>query len=252
MSDLQVYRYGPADGPLVLALHGLTGHGRRWEELAVGHLPEVRMIAPDLRGHGRSTSLPPWTFETVVEDVAALLDGPALVVGHSFGGTVAVRLAVRYPELVRGLVLLDPAVGMPADMIDEIALATLARPDYADVEEARLDKLETAWADVETGSLAAELAEHLEPSGVGRVRWRMHLPAIVSYWGQLAREIVVPPAGTPTVLVQAMKAGIVTPEFRAALTAQLGDALTVHEFDCDHMVPQARPAETAALLRAAL
>ncbi|MQY28328.1 alpha/beta fold hydrolase [Nocardia aurantia] len=253
VSDLQVYRYGPADGPLVLALHGLTGHGRRWESLATEQLPEVRMLAPDLRGHGRSTSLPPWSFETVVADVAAVLDGrPALVMAHSFGAPVAIMLASRHPELVRGLVLLDPAVGMPADMMDHIALATLARPDYADVEEARLDKLETAWADVDPALLAAELAEHLVPDDAGRVRWRMHLPAIVSYWGQLAREIVLPPADLPTVLVQAMKAGIVTPEFRAALTARLGDRLTVHEFDCDHMVAQARPAETAAVLRAAL
>lgn len=248
-----MYRFGPADGPRVLALHGLTGHGRRWEALAAEQLPEVRMIAPDLRGHGRATTLPPWTFETVVEDVAAVLDGqPALVMGHSFGGAVAIRLALRYPELVRGLVLLDPAVGMPADLIDQIAVATLARPDYADVEEARLDKLETAWADVDSALLDAELAEHLVPAPGDRVQWRVHMPAIVSYWGQLAREIVVPPAGLPTVLVQAMKAQIVTPQFRAALTAQLGDRLTVHEFDCDHMVPQSRPAETAAVVRAAL
>ncbi len=248
-----MYRYGPVGGPLVLALHGLTGHGRRWQPLATEYLPEVRMLAPDLRGHGRSISLPPWTFETVVADVAAVLDGrPALVVGHSFGGTVAIRLAARYPDLVRGLVLLDPAVGMPADLIDHIARATLARPDYADVEEARLDKLETAWADVDTALLTAELAEHLVPAADGRVQWRVHLPAIVSYWGQLARGIVLPPAEVPTVLVQAMKAQIVTPQFRAALGAHLGDRLTVHEFDCDHMVAQARPAETAAVLRSAL
>jgi lipase len=44
----------------------------------------------------------------------------------------------------------------------------------------------------------------------------------------------------------------VTPEFRAALTERLGANLTVLEWDCDHMVAQARPAETAALIRSVL
>ncbi|BCK53671.1 alpha/beta fold hydrolase [Nocardia wallacei] len=252
VSDLHVHRYGPADGPSVLALHGLTGHGRRWEALAAA-LPEVRVVAPDLRGHGRSTALPPWTFETVVDDVLPLLDDtPAVVVGHSFGAAVALHLAHRRPELVRRLVLLDPAIAVDPAMLLDIAESTLAAPDYPDVEAARLDKLHTAWADVAPSLLAAELDEHLAPTAAGRVGWRMNLPAVVSFWGQLARELVLPPAGLPTVLVHALKSPLVTPRLRAALAERLGEDLTVHEFDCDHMVAQARPAETAAVVRAAL
>lgn len=252
MSDLHVHRYGPADGPLVLALHGLTGHGRRWEALATD-LPEVRLVAPDLRGHGRSPALPPWTFEAVVDDMIPLLDDtPAVVVGHSFGGAAALHLAHRRPELVRRLVLLDPAIALDPALLLEIAESTLSAPNYPDVEAARLDKLETAWADVAPALLAAELAEHLTPTPTGRVAWRMNLPAVVSYWGQLAREPVLPPAGLPTVLVHALKSPFVTPRLRAALAERLGGDLTVHEFDCDHMVAQARPAETAAVVRAAL
>ncbi|MFJ1457604.1 alpha/beta fold hydrolase [Nocardia sp. N2S4-5] len=252
MSDLHVHRYGPADGPLVLALHGLTGHGRRWEALATD-LPEVRLVAPDLRGHGRSPALPPWTFEAVVDDVIPLLDDtPAVVVGHSFGGAAALHLAHQRPELVRRLVLLDPAIALDPALLLEIAESTLSAPDYPDVEAARLDKLETAWADVAPALLAAELAEHLAPTPTGRVAWRMNLPAVVSYWGQLAREPVLPPAGLPTVLVHALKSPFVTPRLRAVLAERLGGDLTVHKFDCDHMVAQARPAETAAVVRAAL
>ncbi|RDI53274.1 alpha/beta fold hydrolase [Nocardia mexicana] len=253
MPDLHVHRFGPADGPLVLALHGLTGHGRRWEALAAEHLPDVRIVAPDLRGHGRSPALPPWTFETVVDDIARLLAGePAVVLGHSFGGAAGIHLARLHPELVRGLVLLDPAIGLDPELMLHIAESMLAAPDYPDIEAARLDKLETAWADVEPPLLAAELAEHLVPTPSGRMAWRMSLPAVTAYWGQLARDFVLPPAGLPTALVQAMKSPFVTPRFRAALTEHLGAALTVHEFDCDHMVAQARPAESAAVLRGML
>ncbi|MFC9894097.1 alpha/beta fold hydrolase [Nocardia sp. NPDC127579] len=258
MSRLHVHRFGPTTGPVVLALHGLTGHGRRWAQLAEEYLGDVRVLAPDLRGHGRSTSVPPWDFETVVADLVELLaaetTAPVLVVGHSFGGATGLHLARRYPELVRGLVLLDPAIAIDPDLLFDIAERGITHPDYADVEDARQDKLASAWYEVESRLLEAELTEHLVPTATGRVGWRMSLPAITSYWGQLAREYVLPPAEVPTVLVQAMKVQppFVTPAFRAALTAHLGPHLTVHEFDCDHMVPQARPAETAALIRAAL
>ncbi|MFE2957648.1 alpha/beta fold hydrolase [Nocardia tengchongensis] len=256
--ELHTHRFGPPTGPVVLALHGLTGHGRRWQILADDHLPDVRIIAPDLRGHGRSPGVPPWDFETLVDDLAALLEGetsePVVVVGHSFGGAIGVHLARRRPELVRGLVLLDPALGLDPDRMLSIASSTLTSPDYADVEQARFDKLETAWGELDPAVLEAELAEHLVPTADGRVGWRVTMPAIIAFWGEIARDFVLPPATLPTVLVQAMKVDppLVSPAFRAALTEHLGERLTVLEFDCDHMVPQARPARTAELVRGLL
>ncbi|KAF0846394.1 alpha/beta hydrolase [Nocardia caishijiensis] len=259
VSSLQVHRFGPADGPVVLALHGLTGHGNRWETLATRHLPQARVIAPDLRGHGRSTSLPPWDLETLAADVAALVraetDGPVVVVGHSFGGAVGVYLARANRELVRALVLLDPAIGLDPKLMEQVAAADLASPDYTDVDEARSDKQVSAWGpdEVDPAELERELAGHLVPAEGGRVRWRTFQPAITSYWGQLARPFVLPPADVPTVLVQAAKVQppYVTAEFRAALGAEVTD-FTAHDWDCDHMVPQARPAETAALVASVL
>src|ERR1700752_2572999 len=95
-ADLHVHRYGPA-GPLrMLAIHGLTGYGGRWRNLA-GYLPEIAVAAPDLLGHGRSSWAAPWTIDANVSALAALLDdeadAPALVVGHSFGGALGMHLA---------------------------------------------------------------------------------------------------------------------------------------------------------------
>ncbi|MFB8009035.1 alpha/beta fold hydrolase [Nocardia sp. NPDC056000] len=258
MSDLHVHCFGPSTGPVVLALHGLTGHGRRWQALAEQQLPDVRIIAPDLRGHGRSPGVPPWDFETITADLVTLLrretSEPVVVLGHSFGAAVAVHLAHARPELVRALVLLDPAIGLDPDFMLRIANSMLEHPDYANVDDARFDKLETAWSEVDPAILEAELAEHLVPTADGRVGWRVCMPAIIAYWGQLAREFVLPPAGLPTTVVRAMKVDppFVTPAFRAALAERLGERLTLLEFDCDHMVAQARPAETAALVRALL
>ncbi|MEV6770361.1 alpha/beta hydrolase [Nocardia sp. NPDC051030] len=258
VSDLHIHRFGPSTGQVVLALHGLTGHGKRWQALAEQHLPGVRIIAPDLRGHGRSTGVPPWDFETIVTDLVELLRAetsePVVLLGHSFGAGAGVHLAARHPELVRGLILLDPAIGLDPEFMLQIAAAMLENPDYASVEQARFDKVETAWAEVDPRVLEDELAEHLVPTPDGRMAWRLTFAAMIAYWGQLARDFVLPPRELPTILVQAMKVDppFVTPAFRAALSAHLGDHLTVHEFDCDHMVAQARPEQTAALVRTML
>ena len=114
--DLHLHRYGPPGPVQVLALHGLTGHGRRWRTLATRHLPEIALAAPDLLGHGRSSWSAPWTFDANVAALATLIeneaDEPVLVVGHSFGGAVGLHLAAACPDLVSGLLLLDPAIGL--------------------------------------------------------------------------------------------------------------------------------------------
>ncbi|MBF0661293.1 alpha/beta fold hydrolase, partial [Rhodococcus sp. (in: high G+C Gram-positive bacteria)] len=157
---LRTHLFGPADGPQILALHGLTGHGRRWRHLAESHLPHARFLAPDLRGHGRSPWTPPWTFERHVDDLLRVLDthasGPVTVVGHSFGGALALHLAAAAPERVRALVLLDPAIALPPERMLEVADSTARYPDYTDEAEARAEKVGADWAEVDPELLDAE------------------------------------------------------------------------------------------------
>ena len=104
---LNVHRFGPEQPAQILAVHGLTGHGLRWRTLATEHLPGFSILAPDLLGHGRSSWEAPWTLESNVAALAELLAGqtsrPVVVVGHSFGCAVALRLAVARPDLVASL-----------------------------------------------------------------------------------------------------------------------------------------------------
>jgi pimeloyl-ACP methyl ester carboxylesterase len=104
---------GGSGDPLVL-LHGLGGGALNWIELLPGALERYRVLAPDLPGHGRSGRLPAHAGMSAFADVVAGLiereqAAPALVAGHSFGGLVALRLAQRRPDLVRGLLLAAPA-----------------------------------------------------------------------------------------------------------------------------------------------
>lgn len=255
MPDLHVYRYGPAGPIRVLALHGLTGHGKRWRPFATRHLPDVTVAAPDLLGHGRSSWDAPWTIEANVTALAALVDSdggrPVVVVGHSFGGAVALNLAAARPDLVDALVLLDPAAGLAGARMREIAEEMLASPDYTDRDEARADKVSGPWGEVPDDELEAELDEHLVPWPGGRVGWRMSLPAMMSYWSELARPIVLPRTVTRTTLVRATKTDppYVSDALVAALRDSLGPDFVLVDLDCDHMVPSARPGEAAAAVR---
>lgn len=248
---MHVHRYGPAGPPRLLLVHGLTGHGQRWQTLATKYLPEVSILAPDLLGHGRSSWAAPWTLDANTRALATLLDGPVLVVGHSFGGALALELAAAQPDLVAGLVLLDPAVGLDGDWMREIADNMLASPDYPDRDEARAEKVNGSWGEVEPAELERELDEHLIELPGGRCGWRISIPAMMSYWSELARPVALPATRTPTVLVRATRTSppYAREELIAALSARLGPDFRLLDWDCDHMVPQARPADTAGLIR---
>jgi lipase len=255
VTRLHVHRYGPSGPVRLMAIHGLTGHGKRWQPLATQHLAEITVAAPDLIGHGRSSWAAPWTIDANVAALAALLEhqaeAPVVVVAHSFGSAVALHLAAAHPDRVAALVLLDPAIGLNGARTREIADAMLASPDYPDAAEARAEKATGSWADVDPVVLDAELDEHLVALPGGRYGWRVSLPAMMSYWSELAREIVLPPNGIRTTLVRAAWTSppYVTDRLIAALQERLGADFQLINLECDHMVAEAKPAEVAALIR---
>lgn len=106
--------WGTAGGRSVLALHCSLAHSGAWANLA-GLLDGVTVTAIDLPGHGKA---PDWDGKTDIHALATDLaiawaqrlgQGAAIdVMGHSFGGTVALRLALTRPDLVRSLTLIEP------------------------------------------------------------------------------------------------------------------------------------------------
>lgn len=165
---LQVWEWGPPDGPVVVALHGITAHGRSFRGLASA-LPGHRVIAPDLRGRGGSRDITgPFSMAAHADDVARIAEAAgideAIVVGHSMGGFAALVTAHRHPSLVSRLVLVDG--GLPLALPD----ALLALPTE-----------ELIGAVI--GPALTRLAMTFPSRADYRAMWREH-PALALDWNQ--------------------------------------------------------------------
>lgn len=104
------------DGPAVVLVHGAASSRTVWDE-TVDALGGVRTVAYDRRGYGASGAPVPYTGTTVGEQADDLAEvvrglelGPAVLVGHALGAMVALDVALRYGDLVRGAVLIEPPV----------------------------------------------------------------------------------------------------------------------------------------------
>jgi 3-oxoadipate enol-lactonase len=116
IDGVSLYYEVHGSGEPVLLVHGFPLSGRLWGPAIALLQDRLKLIVPDLRGHGRSGVGKDVTMARYADDLAALLDvagveGRVTVVGHSMGGYIAFELYRRHPERVRALVLVDTRAG---------------------------------------------------------------------------------------------------------------------------------------------
>ena len=104
-------------GPRLVIVHGGTGDRTRWTPLLPLFAPRFRVCAMDRRGFGDSGDGPVHSLRREAEDVVAMVEaepGPAFVLGHSYGGVVALEAALLSDRIAK-LVLYEPPVREYAD-----------------------------------------------------------------------------------------------------------------------------------------
>jgi len=106
---------GPADGPLLVCIHGLGGSLVNWAALAPRLTGHARVVAVDLAGFGRTRTAGRSTSVTSNQHLlnrflTEVLGSPAILVGNSMGGLIATLQATLHPESVTGVVLINPAL----------------------------------------------------------------------------------------------------------------------------------------------
>jgi pimeloyl-ACP methyl ester carboxylesterase len=137
----------------VLLIHSGGFTSRQWRKLGELLAPSCRVIAPDLLGYGaqRWPAGTPFHFRQDVEMLADLLDEPMHVVGHSYGGLLALQLALARPDLVLRIAAYEPVTfGILDEAEDASAREAIEglgeyRPDPAGVDEAWLESFVDWW-----------------------------------------------------------------------------------------------------------
>jgi lipase len=248
MAVLHTHEFGDPTGEPLLAIHGITGHGRRYRRLAEERLAHRHTVAVDLRGHGRSTYDAPWSIPQHVADLIDTLDangvGSVDVVGHSYGGAIALALLAAAPDRVRHLVLLDPALAQPGANGSQNATNTIEDPGWSTIEEATIARKAGLGDEINPG-VAEDIADHLVLGGDGRFRFRYHKPAVVTGWGEVCAPLPTQIQAVPALLVVADRAQLVTPAIEAQLVELFGGELAVVHLDSGHMLYWDRFDETA-------
>jgi len=122
------------EGPPIVLVHGITSSSRTWREVMPGLAEKHEVIALDLPGHGRSGkprgdySL--GNYASGIRDLLSVLNiGRVTVVGHSFGGGVAMQFGYQFPERLARLVLVDSG-GLGNDVALYLRAATLPGAEY--------------------------------------------------------------------------------------------------------------------------
>jgi lipase len=209
------------------------------------------VLAPDLRGHGRSGWEPPWRIETHLADLLETFElERATWLGHSFGGRLLLELAAREPGRVERAVLLDPAVQLLPHVAFDLAEAERRDATAATLDEAIERKIVSSRLQhTPRELLEEEMAQHLERGRDGLLRYR-YSQACVSY---LFAELSLDPPPfdhlrVPTLLVLGAESYLLLEEQEAACRAALGSLLDVVTVPGSHSVLWDAFGETADAL----
>ena len=252
---LHTYEWGDAGAPLVVCLHGVTGHGLRFRKLAEERLARrFHVVAADLRGHGHSTWDEPRDICTHVADLLDTFDEPAAWVGHSFGGRLTMQVAAVRPELVQRAVLLDPAIFMPPFIARDLAEDARRQESYGSVEEAIEARIaRSGLAHTPREILEEEMAQHAFEGEDGRIRLRYSGDSV----GEAYMQMATPPPPfdalrMPTLVVVASLSKVVGAGEVELYRRALGDLFTLEVVPGGHSVLWDAYEETAAAIDAFL
>lgn len=239
--------------PLVL-VHGSPGEGRAWGRVA-RHLPDHRLLMPDLLGYGGSDPLPPGaTTAARAEAVVALIDAagaPVWLAAHSYGGNVALHAALARRERVKGLALFEPVFFR--------ALALTGAHDVLAAGRAHFDDYVRRVEAGDNGAVSRMIAFWFGDGAFQRLP-----PPVQAYltgaapknaadvkatWGESIAKDELAAFAPPTLIAYGAGSPPVAPAIAAALARLLPNAETVPIEGATHAMLDTHPEAVATLIK---
>ena len=245
----------------LLVLHGIYGSGRNWGTIArrlVEARPEWGALLVDLRNHGASRGFPgPHTVAAAAADVDRLVEHldfhAAAVLGHSFGGKVALTYASHHGDELRQVWVMDstPAVREPEGSAWRMIETVRALPETFASRQEAVDGIVAAGY---PEGVAQWFAINLEPHE-GRYRWRIDLDAMeemlrdffrTDLWETVAR----PPDDVQIHFVKATRSSTLDPDSaRRVDIAGATGRVHLHELEGGHWINTDNPEGVLGLLK---
>jgi pimeloyl-ACP methyl ester carboxylesterase len=242
-------------GSRVVFLHGLFGQGRNWTQIGKALADRHRVLLVDLPHHGRSGWEADFDYLRVADQVATLLDAadPVALVGHSLGGKVAMVLALRHPELVERLCVVDvsPVV---YDHLSEFEkyVAAMRGLDLGSLKE-RGEADAALVAAVPDPTVRGFLLQNLRRDG-DTWRWQANLEVLgaalstIGGWPE-SRLAGLPPYAGPVLWVAGARSPYVRSEYAAAMDRWFPGNRKVTVKDAGHWVHSEQPEVFGEVLR---
>lgn len=234
-------------GAPVVMVQGLGYAAWAWRPQSTAVAQVARAIVMDNRGTGRSDKPPaPYSIEQMADDVAAVIEdaagGPAVVVGASMGGYIAMVLALRRPDVVAGLVLVSTTIGGPQSVgVPEETLAAwrtnahLSAPEFA--RATMPISLAPGWPERRPGRFEELLAARLEHPTPPEA-WRAQFDACEKF---LAVGLPDGEISVPTYAVHGTADRVVPYPNAAVVKQRIPHAEVVTMKDCGHLCWLERP-----------
>ena len=214
IGDLRVrYLDWGGNGPPVVLLHGLASSAHWYDLVAPCLRDKYRLVAPDQRGHGQTTQADSgYDLAALSQDVVGLMDHLDLdrsaVFGHSWGASVALNVAARFPDRIAALGLIDGGVGRRSGTREpwEVVKARVRPRDVTGNREQFLDRLRHqlsfCWNDQVERIVQTMVYEDQEGQIQDILRPENHLQVMHAMWQEPASDLY-PRISCPTVIVPA-------------------------------------------------
>ncbi|QMV15082.1 alpha/beta fold hydrolase [Vibrio spartinae] len=239
------------DGSPIVLLHGLFGSLDNLGLLARDLKNDYQVIRPDLRNHGLSFQATTHDYELMAEDVAHLIRSldlpPVILIGHSMGGKVAMKLAALDPQLVRELIVID------------MAPLKYHERHHDDVFAGLFAVLEKQPPDREAAMQI--LAQHIEPESVrqflgkslyrdgDKMAWRFQVEALYNNYEHILDWQPIQPVQKPTLFLKGGDSDYISSDAQTPILEQFPHAKAHIIANTGHWLHAEKPQDVLRVIR---